>query len=112
MVHEREDVIGLDASIIMHSKVWHASGHLAGFSDPLVDCHISKERFRPDKAPAPQPGEELPINCIDKSQAKDYQKSIMTRFNIELKRDGKTLHGLKVIDEYGNEGYHCWADLK
>ena len=49
MVHEREDVVGIDASIMMHPKVWHASGHLAGFSDPLVDCLISKERFRADK---------------------------------------------------------------
>ena len=57
MVHEREDVIGIDASIIMHSKVWEASGHLAGFSDPLVDCLISKERFRADKAPRPKPGD-------------------------------------------------------
>ena len=37
MVHEREDVIGIDASIIMHTKAWEASGHLAGFSDSLVD---------------------------------------------------------------------------
>ena len=99
MVHEREDVVGIDASIIMHSKVWHASGHLAGFSDPLVDCLISKERFRADKAPTPQPGDKLPINCLDKGQAKDYQTAIEKRFNIELKRDGKTLHGLRVIDD-------------
>lgn len=51
MVHEREDVVGLDASIIMSPQVWKASGHLAGFSDPVVDCKICKERFRADKAP-------------------------------------------------------------
>ena len=99
MVHEREDVIGIDASIIMHSKVWHASGHLAGFSDPLVDCLISKERFRADKAPRPKSGDELPITCIDKGQAKTYQAAINKRFYIELKRNGKTLIGLRVIDE-------------
>ena len=98
MVHEREDVVGIDASIIMHSKVWHASGHLSGFSDPLVDCLISKERFRADKAPAPKPGDELLIKCMDKGQAKNYQKTIEKRFNINLKRDGKTLHGLRVVD--------------
>ncbi len=98
MVHEREDVVGIDASIIMHSKVWHASGHLSGFSDPLVDCLISKERFRADKAPAPKPGDELLIKCMDKGQAKDYQKAIEKRFNVNLKRNGKTLHGLRVID--------------
>ena len=99
MVHEREDVIGIDASIIMHTKVWHASGHLAGFSDPLVDCLISKERFRADKAPRPTPGDELPIECADKGQAKAYLAAIQKRFNIELKRNGKTLYGMKVIDE-------------
>ena len=99
MVHEREDVIGIDASIIMHTKVWQASGHLAGFSDPLVDCLISKERFRADKAPRPQPKDELPIECADKGQAKTYVEAIQKRFNIELKRNGKTLYGMKVIDE-------------
>ena len=56
MVHEREDVVGIDASIMMHPSVWKASGHLAGFSDPLVDCLNCKERFRADKAPQAEPG--------------------------------------------------------
>ncbi|MBF0244723.1 MAG: glycine--tRNA ligase [Planctomycetes bacterium] len=59
MVHEREDVVGLDASIIMHPKVWHASGHASGFSDPLVDCYSCKNRFRADKAPTVEPGSEI-----------------------------------------------------
>ena len=99
MVHEREDVTGIDASIVMHPKVWHASGHLAGFSDPLVDCLISKERFRADKAPQPKAGDELPITCVDKGQAKAYQEAIKKRFDIELRRNGKVLEGLQVIDE-------------
>ena len=99
MVHEREDVIGIDASIIMHSKVWEASGHLSGFSDPLVDCLISKERFRADKAPRPVPGDTLPITCNDKGQAKSYLETIQKQFNIELRRNGKVLEGLRVIDE-------------
>jgi len=98
MVHEREDIIGIDASIIMHSKVWEASGHLAGFSDPLVDCLISKERFRADKAPRPKSGDKLPLTCIDKGQAKTYLNTIQKRFNIELRRNGKILEGLRVID--------------
>jgi len=48
MVHNRDDVVGLDCSIIMHPKVWEASGHVAGFSDPLVDCMDCKQRFRAD----------------------------------------------------------------
>ena len=59
MVTEREDIVGIDASIVMHPDVWRASGHLAGFSDPLVDCRNCKERFRADKAPTAEPGSEI-----------------------------------------------------
>ncbi|HTL68684.1 MAG TPA: glycine--tRNA ligase, partial [Lacunisphaera sp.] len=45
----REDVVGIETSIIMHPKVWEASGHVAGFSDPLVDCKVSKQRYRADQ---------------------------------------------------------------
>src|SRR6266550_200127 len=48
MVHDREDIEGLDAAILMHPKVWEASGHVSGFSDPLVDCKHCKNRFRAD----------------------------------------------------------------
>jgi len=48
MVHEREDIEGLDAAILMHPRVWEASGHVAGFTDPLVDCKHCKNRFRAD----------------------------------------------------------------
>lgn len=48
MVTNRRDIVGLDASILMHPKVWEASGHLAGFTDPLVDCKQCKSRFRED----------------------------------------------------------------
>lgn len=53
----REDIEGVDASILMHPQVWKASGHVDGFSDPLVDCKECKARFRADKielsAPCP-----------------------------------------------------------
>ncbi len=49
MVHRREDIVGLDSSIIMHPKVWKASGHVDGFSDPMVDCKESKLRYRADQ---------------------------------------------------------------
>jgi glycyl-tRNA synthetase len=65
MVRMREDVAGLDAAILMHPKVWEASGHVAGFTDPLVDCKACKGRFRADKLddahcllkPSKRPGE-------------------------------------------------------
>ena len=49
MVRRRDDIVGIESSIIMHPKVWEASGHVAGFTDPLVDCKVSKQRFRADQ---------------------------------------------------------------
>ena len=62
---DREDIEGIDAAILMHPKVWEASGHVAGFSDPLIDCKVCKGRFRADKMdtsecgkkPSKKPGE-------------------------------------------------------
>src|SRR6476659_3985613 len=51
MVQLRDDVFGLDAAILMAPKVWEASGHVATFTDPLVDCRSCKERFRADQLP-------------------------------------------------------------
>ncbi|MBI3088949.1 MAG: glycine--tRNA ligase [Candidatus Colwellbacteria bacterium] len=48
MVYEREDMVGIDASIIMNPEVWKASGHLESLTDPLVECKICHERFRAD----------------------------------------------------------------
>ncbi len=47
-VHKREDMVGLDAGILMNSRVWEASGHVVNFNDPLVDCKTCKSRFRAD----------------------------------------------------------------
>lgn len=47
-VQRRRDMVGLDASILMHPRVWEASGHLVNFNDPLVDCKTCKSRFRAD----------------------------------------------------------------
>ncbi|MGH7995317.1 MAG: glycine--tRNA ligase [Opitutaceae bacterium] len=49
MVRRRDDIVGIETSIIMHPKVWEASGHVAGFTDPLVDCKTSKQRYRADQ---------------------------------------------------------------
>ena len=49
MVRRRDDILGLDASIIMNPRVWEASGHVGGFSDPMVDCKECKARFRADQ---------------------------------------------------------------
>src|SRR5215207_2607160 len=70
MVRERDDIVALDSSIILHPDVWRASGHVGGFTDPLVDCRTCKQRFRADhladpaheeircgKRPSKRPGE-------------------------------------------------------
>jgi len=48
MVHERDDIEGIDAAILMHPRVWEASGHVEGFTDPLVECSNCHRRFRAD----------------------------------------------------------------
>src|SRR6476661_8065784 len=65
MVHARDDTEGLDAAILMHPKVWEASGHIAGFTDPLIDCKQCKHRFRADdpriKGTPGQPDAQCPV---------------------------------------------------
>jgi glycyl-tRNA synthetase len=65
MLTDRDDIVALDSAILQHPRVWEASGHLAGFTDPLVDCKTCKLRFRADKLddaacgqkPSRRPGE-------------------------------------------------------
>jgi glycyl-tRNA synthetase len=65
MIQERDDVVALDSAIIQHPRTWEASGHLAGFTDPLVDCRTCGLRFRADhlgelqcgRKPSKHPGE-------------------------------------------------------
>src|SRR5581483_1059772 len=51
MVQERVDIVGIEATIITNPSVWRASGHLAGFTDPMADCRNCKARFRADNLP-------------------------------------------------------------
>jgi glycyl-tRNA synthetase len=103
MVHSREDIVGIDASIIMHPRVWEVSGHLAGFNDPLVDCKVCKERFRADRAPTAEPGTEATITLADKGRAKTAVEVIEREFGDKLERRGKAIEGAKV----GAQGYVC-----
>src|SRR5688572_30284021 len=76
MVHEREDIVLLDSAIILHPRVWEASGHLAGFSDPLIDCRTCKNRYRADdlesancgKRPSKRPGETSDCDLTEARQ--------------------------------------------
>ncbi len=65
LLQQRDDVVALDSAILQHPRVWEASGHVGGFSDPMVDCKSCGQRFRADhldqlacpKKPSKQPGE-------------------------------------------------------
>src|SRR5947208_3289447 len=73
MVRERDDIVALDSAILQHPRVWEASGHLEGFTDPLVDCRTCGLRFRADnledaqcgKKPSKHPGEFSECDLTD-----------------------------------------------
>ena len=68
MTQVREEIVGLDASILMHPSVWQASGHVDGFTDPMVDCRECKARFRADQldeAKCPRTGKPVVPNCVE-----------------------------------------------
>jgi glycyl-tRNA synthetase len=77
MVQERDDIVALDSAILQHPRTWEASGHLAGFTDPMVDCRTCGQRFRADhvaqlqcpRKPSKPPGEGP--DC-DLTQARDF----------------------------------------
>jgi glycyl-tRNA synthetase len=76
MVQERDDIVAIDSAIILHPRVWEASGHVEGFTDPLVDCRTCKLRFRADKLedaqcgrkPSKHPGETPECDLTDARQ--------------------------------------------
>ena len=89
MVQEREDIVVLDTAIILNPRVWEASGHVGGFSDPLVDCRTCKLRFRADhlkdpeheevrcgRKPSKRPGETP--DC-DLTEARQFNLMFKTR---------------------------------
>ncbi|HLE59096.1 MAG TPA: glycine--tRNA ligase [Candidatus Limnocylindria bacterium] len=81
MVQLRDDIVGLDAAIVMNPRVWEASGHVAGFSDPLVDCRNCKLRFRADDLKGP-PAEVACPNCGQRgtlTEARQFNLMFETR---------------------------------
>jgi glycyl-tRNA synthetase len=84
MVQERDDIVALDSAIIQHPRTWEASGHLAGFTDPLVDCRACGQRFRADhlhdlqcpRKPSVHPGEFA--DC-DLTEARAFNLMFETR---------------------------------
>jgi glycyl-tRNA synthetase len=84
MIQERDDMVALDSAVILNPSVWVASGHVAGFSDPLVDCRTCKLRFRADKLedaqcgrkPSKKPGETP--DC-DLTEARQFNLMFQTQ---------------------------------
>ncbi|HEX6129355.1 MAG TPA: glycine--tRNA ligase, partial [Candidatus Limnocylindria bacterium] len=79
MVQLREDIVGIDAAIVMNPRVWEVSGHVGGFSDPMVDCRSCKLRFRADDLKGP-PSEIACPNCGSKGTLTDARQ-----FNLMFK---------------------------
>jgi glycyl-tRNA synthetase len=96
MVQEREDVVALDSALMLHPRVWEASGHVGGFSDPMVDCRVCKHRFRADdleSATCPQKPSKPPgqgPNC-DLTEARDFNLMFETTIG-PVKESGTTVY--------------------
>jgi glycyl-tRNA synthetase len=96
MLQERDDIVALDSAIIQHPMTWTASGHLAGFTDPLVDCRTCKLRFRADhldqsacgRKPSKHPGETP--EC-DLTEARDFNLMFETTVGA-VKEEGSTVY--------------------
>ncbi len=96
MIQERDDVVALDSAIIQHPRTWEASGHLSGFTDPLVDCRTCKKRFRADhlaelpcgRKPSKHPGETP--EC-DLTEARDFNLMFQTSIG-PVQESGNTVY--------------------
>ncbi len=106
MIQERDDIVALDSAIIQHPRTWEASGHLAGFSDPLIECRACNRRFRADHlqeardgtaehpdvrcghAPSKLPGEHQ--DC-DLTEAREFNLMFETQIG-PVKEAGSTVY--------------------
>src|ERR671934_3127896 len=96
MIQERDDVVALDSAIIQHPRTWEASGHLEGFTDPLVDCKTCGQRFRADhlgelqcgRKPSKHPGE---TDECDLTEAREFNLMFETTIG-PVKEAGSTVY--------------------
>ncbi len=76
-VQERDDILGMDGSILTMPEILTASGHVGGFSDPMSECPVTKARLRADQIPAPEPGTEFTFQgATDPESGKTTDKEI------------------------------------
>ena len=98
MLQERDDIVAIDSAIIQHPRVWEASGHLAGFTDPMIDCRTCKLRFRADQLeqaqcpqkPSKRPGEGPDCDLTD---AREF--NLMFETNVGPVRDSASVAYLR-----------------
>ena len=108
MITSRNNVVGMDASILMHPKVWEASGHVDNFHDPLVDNKISKKRYRLDHLLEEQSDEVIENLITNLSLEKAVEseetiQSIVTQLLKDEENSGAIIIGCKVVDPHTKE---------
>jgi len=91
MVTARDNIVGMDAAILMHPNVWKASGHVENFHDPLIDNKISKKRYR--------------VDHLLEDQSDEVIKKISKALSINLNDDLITKIVLKLIDNQSDSGH-------
>lgn len=91
-VEQRDDMYGVDAAILMHPRVWEASGHVAGFSDPLVECKKCKRRHRADQTESPPAG-RCPECSGELGAVRQF--NMMFRTNVGATEDGSSIAYLR-----------------
>jgi glycyl-tRNA synthetase len=99
MVRRREDVVGIDTCVVLNPKVWEASGHAAGFSDPMVDCRVSKMRYRADHlwySPVRVDGKIVGYISVLEGEEKDAEAQRMAEVLVSKLNVGGTLEQIAL----------------
>jgi glycyl-tRNA synthetase len=87
VVRERDDVVGIDSAIISHPRTWEASGHVEGFSDPMVDCRTCKRRFRADQIEGercPEAPRKRAITDCDLTESREFNLMLRTELGASV----------------------------
>ncbi len=98
MLTERDDIVALDSAILQHPKVWEASGHLSGFSDPMVDCRTCGQRFRADdleNATCPQKPSKNPGDGPECELTEAREFNLMFETNVGPMKDSSSVAYLR-----------------
>jgi glycyl-tRNA synthetase len=106
MVRERDDIVGIDAAILMDPRVWVASGHVAGFTDPLVECDKCHRRFRQDAVPSASGVTEDesrvgPVSALASGPSGQVAQELRNRLEAQARSLGK--RRVTTVD-YGDAG--------